>query len=143
MKRFFEKQEFSIGGLDYELTMAFPGRVSLLLVGGYSPKIGSIRKAREEYDPFQKWEDYDPDDFFLSGDEDVGADVFALSRQCMHRVVGWAKRIRPGYFAISPSTDRKEPIYDRLCARMSTRLPEYSHQKLGKSHYFYRLRDDG
>jgi len=142
MKNTVERQEFSIDGLRYELTMTSPGGVNLLLIGGYSPKIGDIRRAREEYDPFQKWEDDDPYDFFLKWDEDVGADVSALTRQCMHRVIGWVKRMRPGYFVISPSTDRRERIYDRLCARMETRLPEYNRQKIRRSHYFYRLRND-
>lgn len=132
-------QEFYVGGLRYKMTFNDPGSVSLYLMGGYSKKIGDVRKARDEYDPFQKWEDYDPDDFFLMGDEDVGVDVYKLMRECMNRLMGWVKGRRPKYFVISPSTERKEKLYDRIAEKVAKRLKEYNHQKIKNSHYFYRM----
>jgi hypothetical protein len=131
-------QEFSVGSLVYELILPPQGSISLRLVGGYSPKIGGIRAALEEYDPFQKWEDYDPNEFGVLGDEDVGVNVFALKRECVKRIIGWAKKSRPSYFTFSSSTERKIRLYERVSREIVRKLPEYSFQKVGCAHHFYR-----
>jgi hypothetical protein len=139
MNKYSEIQSFSIGAFDYKLVLHPAGGVSLLLVDGFVPGIGDLRKAYEEYDPFQKWEDYDPDSFALTGDEDFNVPVFALTRECVNRIAGWANRVRPGYFILSPATDRKERVYDRLAKIIARKVKGYSHHKIGKSNYFYRM----
>lgn len=133
-----EVQEFWIGSFRYRLLLRSPGAIALLLMGGYSRKVGDLRNAFEEYDPFQKWEDYDPDDFALTGDEDLGVDVFSLKRECVNRIAGWVNRARPGFFSISPSTDRKEPLYDRISQEVASKIRGYTNQKINRSYQFYR-----
>lgn len=143
----FEIQRFKVENLLYELILpkdGTPGSVSLVLVGGYSPKVGDVRTIRESYDPFAKWGDDDNDDFSLMGDEDVGSNVFLLGRECLNRINGWVNREKPGYFLLSPSTERKEPIYDRFSKILEKKLEKnggYQSQKIGNSYYFYRSCD--
>lgn len=138
-----EIQEFKLDRVFYRLVLPKDGNggsIALHLVGGYAPRVGDLRRAREEYDPFQRWEDYDPDDFFLVGDEDLGVNVFTLARACLKRIEGWIAREHPGYFLFSSSTDRKQPLYDRFAKILLRRIEKkhYSYQKLGKGHYFFR-----
>jgi len=62
-----------------------------------------------------------------------------LTRECVNRIAGWANRVRPGYFILSPATDRKERVYDRLAKIIARKVKGYSHHKIGKSNYFYRM----
>ena len=140
----FETQEFRIGSLDYELILPIngtPGSINLLLVGGWSPKVGIIRKAPQDvYDPLQDWYECEADSFSLLGDEDVGADVFKLSRECLNRIVGWVNREKPGYFLVSPSTERKIPLYDRFARILEKRIGSsgYFYQRVENCYHFYR-----
>lgn len=133
-----EVQDFWIHSFKYRLYLPSQGSINLTLIDGYSQKIGDLRRAREEYDPFQKWEDYDPNDFSLVGDENIGANPFALKRECIQRIVGWANSNKPGFFTISASTDRKSYLYNRVCKHLSEKLDGYAQQTIGTSHYFFR-----
>ena len=134
-----ETQVFDVGSFRYELQFVSPGAVSLYLVDGYASGVGNIREAYRERDPFQKWEDYDPSDFGLVDDLGLDVPVFQLVRECVNRIAGWANRQKPGYFIVSPSTDRKEQLYDRVAKIIARKIGNgYSHYKIRKSHYFYR-----
>jgi len=133
-----ETQVFEVGSFRYELRFISPGSVSLYLVDGYADSVGDIRQAYRERDPFQKWEEYDPDEFGLVDDHDFDVPVFQLTRECVNRIAGWANRMKPGYFIISPTTDRKEAVYDRLAKIIERKVRGYTHYKIRKSHYFYR-----
>lgn len=134
-----ENQVFDIGSFRYELRFKSPGSVSLYSIGGYSKSVGNIRDAYREHDPFQKWEDYDPDEFGLIDDQDFDVPVFQLARECVNRIAGWANREKPGFFLLSPSTDRKEKVYDRIAKIIDRKVKGYQHYKIRKSHYFYRV----
>lgn len=139
MQKRVEIQKFSVGSFEYELRLKPAGAVTLSLVGGYAKGVGNIRQAYRESDPFARFDEYDPDDFALFDDEDFDVPVFQLARECVNRISGWANRVKPGYFIISPSTQRKEPVYDRLSKMIERKIRGYSHQKMRRSHYFYRI----
>lgn len=138
-RQFTEVQRFQIEQFEYELQLQAPGPVMLSLVGGRVPGIGDIRQAYREYDPFEKWEDYDPDDFFLDDDYDFGVNSFALMRECINRVSGWANRVRPGYFTFTSSTDRKIRVYQRIAKIIGSKINSYSYQPIQDAHVFYRI----
>lgn len=138
MNKQIEVQRFQIDQFTYELRLMPAGSVTLSLVDGYAKGVGNIRRAYRERDPFERFGDYDPSDFGLTGDEDLGVNAFALGRECVNRIAGWANRVKPGYFILSPSTQRKEGVYDRIAKIIDRKVKGYSHQKIKKSHYFFR-----
>ena len=139
MNKHIEIQKFQVGNFTYELRLMPAGAVSLSLIDGYVPGIGSIRKAYRKRDPFERWDEYDPDDFGLVDDQDFDVPVFQLTRECVNRISGWANRVKPGYFIISPSTDRKEPVYDRFAKIIGRKVKGYTSQKIRRGHHFYRI----
>ena len=136
-----ETHEFTIGEFLYRLEMHSEGQVVLFLLDGYSEKLNSnIRKLFEEpFDPLTPWGEYDYYDLVITSDVDVGANVFLLARECINRIAGWANKTKPGYFAISPSTPRKEKIYDRAVRILNSKIKNYAHFKIDNTHYFYRM----
>ena len=133
-----ERQTFTIDGFDYALVLPECGGLTLALTNGYLSGRGPLRGIYEEDDPFEKWEDYDPR-IEVFDDITLGINAFRLIREARNRINGWANRVRPSYFFISPSTDRKAPVYDRICALLARRIKGYHYQRIGGSHQFYRL----
>ena len=133
-----ERQDFIVDGFHYILVMTECGAITLSLTDGYIPGKGFVRGLYEEHDPFERWEDYNPE-IRLTQDIPIGVNAFKLIREVRRRIRGWISRIRPSYFSISPGTDRKSPVFDRICELLARHIKQYSHQRISQTHYFYRL----
>ncbi len=137
-----ERQAFEVDGFEYVLVLPEAGKIGLALTSGHIPNHGPIRGLYRQHDPFERWEDYTPGVEILD-DVDIGINGFRLMREVLGRINGWVNRARPSYFIISPSTERKAPIYARICNSLARRIHGYHCQQIGKSFYFFRLATNG
>ena len=135
-----EHHNLTIEGFDYVLILREAGDITLALTGGHIPGKGTLDRLYREYDPFEKWEDYEPG-IELFGDIQTGINAFRLMREVRGRINGWINRTRPSYFILSPNTERKALIYGRVSALIARRTRGYEYQKIGTNFYFFRLSD--
>ena len=110
----------------------------LALTNGYLPGQGYLSDVYREYDPFEKWEDFNPS-IEVTDDIAIGINAFKLVREVSNRINGWVNRVHPSYFMISPNSKRKAPVYERACKLLARRIRGYSVQRIGDTHYFFRI----
>jgi hypothetical protein len=113
-----------------------------VLTNGYIPGRGHLSDIYREYDPFEKWEDFDPS-IEVTDDIAIGVNVFQLVREVRNRINGWANRVRPSYFMIGANSERKTAIYERACELLARRIRGYSVQYIGDTFYFFRINTPG
>ena len=136
----FERHDFHVDGFHYILAMSAYRGARLGVTNGYIPGKGMLRRMYREVDPFMKWGEYEPE-IFLTEDIPLGVNAFTLIKETSMRLRGWVGRAHPNAFFVSSNTQRKAPIIERVCVRMSRTMPMYSYQRIDDTHAFYRLKE--